>query len=132
MSKNLGSHNLKKIVFLILLIGSFSSWAQTQNHQCMSVLSRNFTHNMAVFYLRAKELEEYDILNGDNALIVLDVLLKKECSHSVEGLGQALDVECKSFGVNVVCEVRTPIGYFLIHRGSFGHFEHSVVWARWD
>ena len=121
---------MKTFLFFLVLLSSFSVWAQEQ--QCASALSRNFSQDMAVFYLRGNEVEEYDLLTPQKAIHVVDVLLKRESPCTIESLGPSLKAECKSFGANVVCEVRTTIGYFLVHRGSFGHFEHSVVWARWD
>jgi len=123
---------LKTTLFFLLSLSTFPSWAQNQEQQCVSALSRNFSQDMAVFYLRGNEVEEYDQLNPQKAIHVVDVLLKRESTCTIESLGPSLKTECKSFGANVVCEVRTNIGYFLVHRGSFGHFEHSVVWARWD
>jgi hypothetical protein len=118
------------ILVLILCLFAFESNAHPE--KCLLSLSSNYSRDMVVFHLNGNAVVEYEALNEQMAVHVVGVLLKNQTECSMEDLGSKIVSECKSFGSNVVCEVKSGVGYFIVHRGSFGHFEHSITWARWD
>ena len=121
-----------KTTILALVLSLFALESQAQAEKCLLSLSNNYSRDMAIFHLNGSDVKEYDILDEQMALHVVDMLLKKHTECLPHDLGPKIVSECKSFGTNVVCEVKSGVGYFIVHRGSFGHFEHSITWARWD
>ena len=124
---------MKTIIFVLALsFLSVSVWAQ-DDEKCIASLTKNYSQDLTVFRLDSDDIDEYDQFNPESAIHVVDVLLQKETPCTIKDVKDTqFRSECKSFGSNTVCEVRTSIGYFLVHRGSFGHFVHSVVFGRWD
>jgi hypothetical protein len=84
------------------------------------------------FHLGSAEVEEYDYLNEEMAIQVVDILLKKEISCSVNELLSQNPATCHRLRTGTTCEVLTKIGYFLIHRSAYGSFDHNIIWTRWD
>jgi hypothetical protein len=121
-----------KSIMLALILCFFAFESRAQSEKCLLSLSSNYSRDMAVFHLNGSAVEEYAVLNEQMAVHVVEVLLKNQTECSMQDLGPKIVSECKSFGSNVVCEVKSGVGYFIVHRGSFGHFEHSITWARWD
>ena len=101
---------------------------------CRQSISKNYTQDSAVFRLNGGEVIEYESLNPETAVYVVDTLLKSKTNCAYKDIEEKNQIaaNCTRLSTSTVCEVKTLIGYFIVHRSSFGHFEHSVTWARWD
>ncbi len=79
-------------------------------------------------------MEEYDELDEGKALEVVALLVKRETKCELKDILTENDkVVCVDLPRSRhTCEVPTSIGYFLVHRSSFGSFDHSIIWTRWD
>lgn len=123
--------HLKTLLFFMsFYLCSLAAWAQDE--RCIEALNQNYTTDMSVYKLSNDDVEEFDQLNEETALLVVDRLLKKETPCSIQDINHNIKVSCTRLIQNSVCEVATSIGYFMVHRGSFGHFMYSVTWGRWD
>lgn len=100
---------------------------------CYFEITLNGTRSSRVFHLAPNEVEEYDYLNEEKALHVLSILLKRETSCQ---LSEIIKLEnpatCYQLRTGKTCEVLTQVGYFIIHRSSYGVFDHSIIYTRWD
>lgn len=121
-----------KTLVLTLFFTLISTTALAQHEKCLDALSRNYTQDMGVFKLSSDDVEEFDKFDEEGAVYVVDRLLKKETPCSISDVNDYMKVVCSRLAYSTVCEVTTRVGYFIVHRGDFGHFMYSVTWGRWD
>lgn len=120
---------MKKIIMICISFLSFNLMAD-----CYNEITMDGTHSSRVFKLNGDEFEEYDKLTPKMASKIVDVLIQREtsCSYKKVG-GDVTKITCLKFpNSQVTCEVPTSLGYFIVHRNSFGSFDHSIMYARWD
>jgi hypothetical protein len=115
---------------LIILSVFFSSLVKAD---CYLEITQNGSRSTRVFNLAPDEVDEYEVLNEEKALHVLSILIKRETSCKVEDILKGeKPASCYHLRTGVTCEVLTTIGYFIIHRSSYGVFDHSIIYTRWD
>lgn len=116
-----------KVLLLFVLLSSFTYAAD-----CYEELSQKYSSSSRVFHLSESEVEEYYTLDENKAQTIVDIIMKKNTSCSLKDLKNEAKSYCYDFKSARTCEVLTDVGYFIVHRSSIGHFEHSIIWTRWD
>lgn len=119
---------MKKIVLILSLMTSFSLFAS----DCYSEISQgqssrvfNFKGNMG--------LPEYLELNAEAISEIMSVFIPMETSCRYEDVKVENGIICHKFpNSGKTCEVSTTIGYFILHRSSFGSYDYSFIYTRWD
>jgi hypothetical protein len=100
---------------------------------CYQEISLDYSRSSRTFYLAPDEVEEYPALNEEKAMLVVDILLKRETSCELKDVVNSIEpASCHKFRSGVTCEVLTNLGYFIVHRSAYGTFDHSVIYTRWD
>lgn len=113
---------------LIALV-SFKSFAQKD---CYLEITQDATRSSRIFYLSPNEVNEYDILDNEQAAMVIDILIRRETSCSYNDIKREDGISCYKLRTGNTCEILTSIGYFILHRSSYGNFDHSIIYTRWD
>jgi len=118
-----------KLLLPMLLLMSFNAFSE-----CYEQITQNGSYSSRVFKLEADEFSEYDKLTPKVAAQLVDTLLRRETSCYFEKVGGSLkDISCtKMPRSGTTCEVPTSLGYFIVHRNSYGSFDHSIMYTRWD
>lgn len=126
MAKN---PSMKTLILLFSVLSSTFALAD-----CYDQITLQGQLSSRVFKLTTDEFPEYDKLNPKMAALVVDTLLRREtsCNMKTAQMNEA-KISCVKMPISgVTCEVPTNIGYFIVHRNSFGSFDHSIMYARWD
>lgn len=92
------------------------------------------SYSSRVFRLESHEMEEYEVFDEVAAEKAINLLLKRETSCELKDVrSDFMETNCNVFPHSgVTCEVPTTLGYFIIHRSSYGSFDHSIIYTRWD
>jgi hypothetical protein len=121
---------MKYFVFTALIgLLSLNSFAQKD---CYLEITQDATRSSRMFYLSPNEVTEYESLGEEQAAMVMDILLKRETSCSYNDVKREAGISCYKLRTGMTCEILTTIGYFILHRSSYGNFDHSVIYTRWD
>ncbi len=126
---------MRYLIALLLILKITNSYAQEDRADaCYVKLTQNHTQNSRVFHLNSAEIDEYDVLNEENATMVVDYLLQKEinCQLSYVIHPSMQLVSCHNLRYSNVCQVTTRLGYFIVQRAAYGSFDHNIIWTRWD
>lgn len=101
---------------------------------CYREITKDGSYSSKTFRLESHEMKEYEALNKKWAKEAVDLVLRRETSCGLANVTKAgMLTTCYAFPhSDVTCEVPTSIGYFIVHRSSYGSFDHSIIYTRWD
>lgn len=119
---------MKKLILTLSVLLPHSVFADCYEEITKGSLSSR------VFRLESDEMEEYEVFDEAYAEKAIDLLLKRETSCELKEVkSESMQTNCYVFPHSrVTCEVPTTLGYFIIHRSSYGSFDHSIIYTRWD